>query len=123
MNDKSQAIKLPYQTINQFADQFQQRFSQFQSIAAIMDLVNKPLTVDPQYVWNQQVVKVEDVSDVISSCSCAIHLRRSKSTSRVRTGTHLHKSTQPISRESFLLTPNFDDIIQNINVPIQDTPH
>ena len=40
--------KLPYQTINQFADQFQQRFSQFQSIAAIMDLANKPLIVDPQ---------------------------------------------------------------------------
>ena len=46
-------------------------------MAAITDLVNRPLTVDPQEAWTQQVAKVEDVSDV-SSCSCAIYLSRSK---------------------------------------------
>ena len=60
--------------MNQFADQFQQPFSEFQSIAAILDLVNRLLTVDPQDTWNQQVAKVADVSDV-SSWSCAIYLR------------------------------------------------
>ena len=67
-------MKLPpgsathYPTINKFADQFQQRFSQFQSIDVIIDLVNMLRTVDPQDAWNQQVAKVEDISDV-SSCS------------------------------------------------------
>ena len=66
-----------YPIINQFADQFQQRFSQFQSNAAIIDLVNRPLAVDPQEAWTQQVATVEDVSD-ISSCRCAIYLRKNK---------------------------------------------
>ena len=34
--------------VNQFADQFHKRFSRCQSIAAIIDLVKRPLTVDPQ---------------------------------------------------------------------------
>ena len=46
---------LRYPTINQFADQFQQRFSQFQSIAAEIDLVYRALSVDPREACNQQV--------------------------------------------------------------------
>ena len=68
---------LHYPTINQFADQFHKRFSRFQSIAAIIGLIKRPLTVDPHEAWTQRVSKVEDVSD-ISSCSCANYLRRSK---------------------------------------------
>ena len=52
------------------------------------------------------------------------------STSRVRTGIHLHKRIQPQACATILmrissstLKPNFEDIIRNINVPIQDTPH
>ena len=46
---------LQYPTINQFADQFQQRFSQFQRIAAEIDLVYRALSVDPREAGNQQV--------------------------------------------------------------------
>ena len=75
--ERRKGTELHDPTINQFADQFRKRFSRFQSIAAIMDLVKRPPTVDRQEAWTQRVSKVEDVSD-ISSCSCAIYLRRSK---------------------------------------------
>ena len=48
--------------ISQIANEFHKRFSQFQDIAAVIDLVNKPLADDPQGAWKQQVAKVSDVS-------------------------------------------------------------
>ena len=48
--------------ISQIANEFHKRFSQFQDIAAVIDLVNKPLAADPQGAWKQQVAKVSDVS-------------------------------------------------------------
>ena len=50
-------------------EKFQQRLSQFRSTAALIDLVNRPPTVDPEEACTKQVAKVEDVSDV-SSCRC-----------------------------------------------------
>ena len=48
--------------ISQIANEFHKRFSQFQDIAAVIDLVNKHLAADPQGAWKQQVAKVSDVS-------------------------------------------------------------
>ena len=46
--------------ISQITNEFHKRFSQFQDIAAVIDLVNKPLAADPQGAWKQQVAKVSD---------------------------------------------------------------
>ena len=55
---------------------FSSGFRSFRALqSTIIDLVNMPFTVDPQQAWTQQCAKMEDVSDV-SSCSCAIYLRR-----------------------------------------------
>ena len=48
--------------ISQIANEFQKRFSQFQGITAVIDLVNKPLAADPQGAWKQQVAQVADLS-------------------------------------------------------------
>ena len=48
--------------ISQIANEFQKRFSQFQGITAVIDLVNTPLAADPQGAWKQQVAQVADLS-------------------------------------------------------------
>ena len=64
-------------TFNQFADQFQHRCSQFQIIAAIIDLVIRPPLLIHNRPGTSNLQRGEGVSDV-SSCSWAIYLRRSK---------------------------------------------
>ena len=48
--------------ISQIANEFQKRFSQFQGITAVIDLVNTPLAADPQGAWKQHVAQVADLS-------------------------------------------------------------
>ena len=60
--------------ISQIANEFQKRFSQFQGITAVIDLVNKPLAADPQGAWKQQVAQVADLSiGCIQLQPCDLH--------------------------------------------------
>ena len=70
---------------------FSTDFSQFQGIAAMIDIV-KPLTGDPQEAWTQQVAMWRIVSDV-SSSGCVINLRITK---RQDLSTSGKKRVQPI---------------------------
>ncbi len=102
--------ELHYPTINQFAEYFQQGFSQLHSIATITDLVNGPGPSKLQW-WRMfrmyQVAAVRSTYAEARGRICrlldkiwlnwwAFHILWVCSTWRVRTGTHLHKSTRPI---------------------------
>ena len=145
------------------ANEFHKRFSQFQDIAAVIDLVNEPLAADPQGAWKQQVAKVSDVSigciqlqlcDLLAQEQDAgsvefwtqenicekYYSELTKLTRKVLTffgSTYvcesvfsnlqhikcINRSTLPQEHATNLMRiasstfkPNFDDIIQNINV-------
>ena len=115
--------------ISQTANEFQKRFSQFQGITAVIDLVNKPLAADPRGAWKQQVAQVADLSigfiqlqlcDLLAqekeagSVDFWINLQHIKSKNR---STLTQEHTNNLMRiASSTFKPNFDDIVQNINV-------